>query len=403
MSQTHAMPNLNGAVVNADRFHTAILRTINAHLQCGTLTIVTPNGQRIQFRAPQPGPDGEITLHRWRTLRRMVFGGDVSFAEAFLDGDWSSPDVTSLIALAARNTAILDKVMQGSRAARLLNRVLHQFRGNSRRGSRRNIRAHYDLGNEFYACWLDVGMTYSSALYLRPDMTLEDAQTAKQDRVLELLALSPGQSVLEIGMGWGGLAERLARVGCRVTGLTLSSAQQAWSEQRLRGLDVEPVLRDYRNETGCYDRIVSIEMLEAVGEDYWPVYFGKLKSCLATGGTSVLQVITIADDRFEQYRRAADFIQRHIFPGGMLPSPTVLRQQVAAAGLRITACETFGQDYARTLAEWCRRFERSWPDIAAMGFPPRFRRLWHYYLCYCEAGFGAGALDVGLWRLEHAT
>jgi cyclopropane-fatty-acyl-phospholipid synthase len=281
------------------------------------------------------------------------------------------------------------------------NRLLHLVHANTRAGSRRNIQAHYDLGNDFYARWLDAGMTYSSALYPCTDLTLEEAQTAKQDRVLELLAPSAGQTVLEIGMGWGGLAERLAQEGCQVTGLTLSPSQLQHASGRLQGLAVQPHLRDYRDEAGRYDRIVSIEMLEAVGEVYWPTYFNKVRQCLATGGNAVLQVITIADHRFAQYRATPDFIQRYIFPGGMLPSPRVIREQATAAGLKITAHQTFSLDYARTLAEWLRRFEMAWPDIAVMGFPARFRRLWHYYLCYCEAGFRSGVLDVGLWRLEH--
>jgi len=401
MSQSNAIQGVLPVAISAGRFHAAILRRICTHLQCGTLTVVTPDGQRFSHRAPSSGPDAELVLHRWRALRRMVLGGDVAFADAFIDGDWSSPDVAALIELAARNTTILDHVMRGSVLMRLGNRLLHLVHANTRAGSRRNIQAHYDLGNDFYARWLDAGMTYSSALYPRTDLTLEEAQTAKQDRVLELLAPSAGQTVLEIGMGWGGLAERLAQAGCQVTGLTLSPSQLEHASGRLQGLAAQPHLRDYRDEAGRYDRIVSIEMLEAVGEVYWPTYFNKVRQCLATGGNAVVQVITIADHRFAQYRAAPDFIQRYIFPGGMLPSPRVIREQATAAGLKVTAHQTFGLDYARTLAEWLRRFEMAWPDIAAMGFPARFRRLWHYYLCYCEAGFRSGVLDVGLWRLEH--
>ena len=380
----------------------SLMRRLLAALECGSLAIVTPHGARLQHQAAQPGPAAELILHRWRALRRLLFGGDVGFAEAYLDGDWSSPDLSALFELAARNGPALSSSTQGIWPAQLLNRLSHMLRANTRTGSRRNIEAHYDLGNEFYQLWLDSGMSYSSALYLHPKMTLEEAQAAKQDRVLELLGAEQGQQVLEIGLGWGGLAERLARAGCAVTGLTLSPAQLEYAAKRLADLPVQPVLRDYRDESGRYDRIVSIEMIEAVGEEYWPAYFAKLKQCLAPGGAAVLQAITIDHAQFPQYRRQPDFIQRYIFPGGMLPSPEIIQAQAARVGLAVAARQNFGLDYARTLEEWRARFERAWPSIAAQGFPPRFRRLWNYYLSYCEGGFRAGQIDVGLWRLEHA-
>jgi cyclopropane-fatty-acyl-phospholipid synthase len=402
MSQTTMTAAVPGV---ASRFapRRMLLQRVCAGLRRGTLSIVLPDGSVVRHRAAAPGGDATVILHRWRSLRRLILGGDVAFAESFLDGDWSSPDLTALIELAARNAETLQQATQGSTPARWLNRLLHRMRANTRTGSRRNILAHYDLGNDFYRLWLDAGMTYSSALFTTPGMTLEEAQTAKQDRVLTLLSPRPAAHVLEIGIGWGGMAERMAQAGCQVTGLTLSPSQLTYAQARLDGTSASLHLRDYRDEVLQYDHIVSIEMLEAVGEDYWPAYFAQLKRCLGPGGSAVVQVITIADDRFETYRRTPDFIQRHVFPGGMLPSPAVMRQQVAQAGLAVTAHETFGLDYARTLAEWRRRFERAWPDIAAIGFPPRFRRLWLYYLSYCEAGFRAGALDVGLWRLEHAA
>ena len=379
------------------------LRRVAGGLRCGALTVVTPDGTRMHHRAAAPGPEAELVLRRWRPLRRLALAGDIGFAESSLDGDWTSPDVAALLELAARNAATLDGVMRGGLPMRLLQRALHRLRPNTRRGSRRNVMAHYDLGNAFYARWLDAGMSYSSALWPTPDMTLEQAQQAKQERVLALLDPGPDSHVLEIGLGWGGQAECLARAGCRVTGLTLSPAQHAHASARLAGLPAEAHLRDYRDETGRYDGIVSIEMLEAVGEAWWPTYFARLRDCLAPGGRAVLQVITIDDGRFAQYRRTTDFIQRHVFPGGMLPSPAIVRAQAAAAGLRVTACERFGLDYARTLLIWRERFEAAWPEIAALGFDERFHRLWHYYLCYCEAGFRSGLLDVGLWRLEHAA
>ncbi len=380
----------------------ALLRRACSALRCGTLTLTTPEGLRLRHRAAAPGPEAELVLHRWRALRRLFLAGDTGFAEAYLDGDWSSPDLAPLLQLGALNIQSLHELVQGTAWLQWLHRLGHRRRSNTRRGSRRNIQAHYDLGNAFYAQWLDAGMSYSSAYYPQPGLTLEQAQTAKQELVLEMLAPQPGQRVLEIGMGWGGLAERLVQAGARVTGLTLSPAQMQLAQARLAGSGAELLLQDYRDQNGQFERIVSIEMLEAVGEEYWPAYFGQLRRCLAPGGRALVQVITIADDRFAHYRQSTDFIQRHIFPGGMLPCPAVMHAQAAQAGLRVVQVERFGQDYARTLAEWRQRFEAAWPAIAEQGFPPRFRRLWNYYLCYCEAGFRIGALDVGLWQLEAA-
>ena len=382
-----------------------MLRQVMSPLQCGTGTIVTPDGTRATRRTGAPGPDATLVLHRWRTLRRLLFDGDVGFGEAFIDGDWSSPDVTAVIEIAARNHASLSKRINGTKVAQLLNRLRHRRHANTRRGSRRNIVHHYDLGNEFYAHWLDSGMTYSSALYTREDMTLDEAQEAKQDRVLALLDPPPGAKVLEIGCGWGGIAERLVARGCQVVGLTLSPSQLAHARARL-GATGHPALadlrlQDYRDTTGTFDGIVSIEMLEAVGERYWPAYFDALRARLKPAGRAVLQVITIAEERYEIYRSAPDFIQRYIFPGGMLPTDSIMRREIARAGLRLLSLETFGASYARTLAEWRQRFAQAWPDIAAMGFPERFRRMWEYYLHYCEGGFRAGAIDVGLWQVAH--
>ena len=374
-------------------------------LDCGSLSVILPNGRRILRQGRADGPAGTVTLHRWRALRRLLTGGDIGFAEAYMDGDWSSPDLTAFIEMVARNQSVIPGADGGAWPSRLVNRLRHLARANTLAGSRRNIVEHYDLGNEFYGRWLDSGMSYSSALFETPEQDLEAAQAVKHDRILAMLDPRPGQSALEIGIGWGSVAERLARAGADVTGVTLSPAQLGYARERLAAarLHADLRLQDYREITGCYDRIVSIEMLEAVGEAWWPVYFETLRRSLAADGVIVLQTITIADERFAAYRRAADFIQRHIFPGGMLPSPSILRAEVDRAGLAVEAVQTFGGSYARTLELWRERFDAAWADIESMGFSPRFKRMWTYYLAYCEAGFRSGAIDVGLWRLRHKS
>lgn len=286
-----------------------------------------------------------------------------------------------------------------------MTRFRHALNRNTRRGSRRNIAAHYDLGNDFYRLWLDPSMTYSSAIYSAPGETLDQAQRNKLDRVTELLGLSGGERVLEIGCGWGALAgHMIQRADCHVTGLTLSTEQLSYAQRQLteRGYAGKSDLRlqDYRDESGTYDRVVSIEMLEAVGEAYWPTFFANLRQRLDPQGAAVLQVITIDQSRFESYRRRPEFIQRYIFPGGMLPTTEILEQLVAKSGLRLTSSEFFGDSYAQTLADWHRRFLDTWPSIKALGFDDRFKRMWEYYLAYCRLGFEIGVLNVGLYRIE---
>jgi cyclopropane-fatty-acyl-phospholipid synthase len=381
-----------------------LIRRVLRHLDCGRLTILLPSGERIEHVGAIAGPHGMIALRDKAVLRRLLTRGDVGFAEGYVAGDWTSPDLTQLIALAAENVARLDRTLEGFWPVRLWRKLGHALRRNSAEGSRRNIAFHYDLGNDFYRLWLDESMTYSSAIALSSGKTLEQAQHAKLDRIAQLLALTGTEDVLEIGCGWGALAIRLAGDSRSFTGLTLSREQLAYAREQVdaRGLAerVQLRLQDYRAVDQRFDRIVSIEMLEAVGEAYWPVYFDKLRACLKPGGRIVLQAITIREDRFPSYKRSPDFIQRYIFPGGMLPTPAILREQADRAGLAITASETFGAGYADTLAEWRRRFDAAWPQVAALGFDPGFQRLWDYYLSYCEAGFRTGTIDVGLYVLE---
>ncbi|MEQ1715546.1 MAG: cyclopropane-fatty-acyl-phospholipid synthase family protein [Hyphomicrobium sp.] len=370
----------------------------------GTLVVELPSGKRIIRRAAH-GPEAVFKIARWRALSRLVARGDIGFAEGYMAGDWTTPDLAALFAWAQVNENALSPAWAGSAVQRLADRFRHIARANTRRGSRRNIAAHYDLGNDFYAAWLDPSMSYSSALYSDAAPTLEAAQSAKIDRAIELLEVTAGTKVLEIGCGWGALAERLiATHGSHVTGLTLSHEQLAYASARLR--DTDPtgtsaiMLKDYRDIAGTFDRIVSIEMLEAAGEKNWPAYFAKLRDCLNPGGVAVIQVITIEEPRFEAYRRRPDFIQRYIFPGGMLPTVQHMRELTAGAGLKLDHVELFGQSYARTLADWRERFLAAWPGMRGATGTERFRRMWEYYFSYCEIGFKTGATDVGLYRVR---
>jgi len=381
-----------------------VLRRLLPRIAVGQLTVFTPEGERLCSPQGLPGPQATMILNNWRSIRRLLLDGDIGLAEAYRDGDLHTPDLTALIELGARNDATLRKLVSGALPSRLLNRLRHVLNANTRRGSRRNITAHYDLGNAFYGRWLGASMMYSSALYEAPGETLEAAQQRRLDRIVTMLNLAGGEHVLEIGCGWGALAERLAREGCRVTAITLSPAQREAAQQRVSeaGLAdrVDIQLRDYRDVAGEFDRIVSIEMIEAVGRAYWPSYFDTLSRSLRPGGRVVLQAITIDDALFENYQQGTDFIQRYIFPGGCLPSVPVLKSSAKAAGLGVVDQLDFGDSYALTLKEWRRRFLDSWAEIAPMGFDEPFRRLWEFYLCYCEAGFRARTIDVNLIALQ---
>lgn len=372
----------------------------------GSLKLTLPNGDVIRRRGEQQGPEAEFSIQSWRELVRMLLDGNHAFADGYLDGQWTTPDLFALLSFFAVNERAFDTRTISSRLTSLRNRLSHQRRANTRRGSRRNIAAHYDLGNAFYRLWLDDAMNYSSALY-DANETLEAAQQAKLDRIMTLMDLSGGERVLEIGCGWGALAERLLRKSdCSVVGITLSLEQLAYAKARLApeaaGGRAEFSLKDYRDLDGTYDRIASIEMVEAVGERYWPLYFDTLRSSLTPGGIAVVQAITIEDWRFKDYRSRPDFIQRYIFPGGMLPTKERLQAQAERSGLVLVDRQDFGASYARTLEEWRRRFLEAWRDIAPLGFDARFRRMWEYYLTYCEVGFRAAMIDVSLFKFRRS-
>ncbi len=377
----------------------SLLRTLT-NLPHGTLAIRMPDGRAVKVGGNSPGPDAHLVLNNWKLPRRALAGGTIGIAESYMDGDWESPDVTTFLELFIVNTEVGEKVAGGANwVVATIQRLRHWLNENTRSGSKRNISAHYDLGNSFYSQWLDETMTYSSALYTTGANDLASAQTAKYRALAEATGIGPDSHVLEIGCGWGGFAEFAAReVGCKVTGLTISREQHDFAAERIQkaGLadKVEIKFQDYRDETGKYDHIASIEMFEAVGERYWPVFFDKMRQCLHPGGTAGLQIITINDDAYPAYRKRPDFIQRYVFPGGMLPSPTVLKSLGKASGLTYVGERIFPQDYARTLAEWRHRFRGSWSSIAKLGFGDRFRKLWEFYLYYCEAGFRAEYIDV---------
>ena len=371
----------------------------------GRLLIVLPSGNTIERVSAEGGPETVIEAHRWRGLWRILRDGESGFIDGYLDGDWSTPDLVRLLEFFMENETSFAQPAAPSWLTFIRSRLQHWARANTRRGSRRNIAAHYDLGNAFYEQWLDRGMNYSSARFDRAN-SLEAAQDAKLGRIVELMELAGGERVLEIGCGWGALAERMLKVpDCSVVGLTLSTEQLAYAQQRLKAEAARADLRlqDYRDVGGRFDRIASIEMFEAVGERYWPVYFDKIKSSLTERGSAVLQIITIDEKRFDVYRKTPDFIQRYIFPGGMLPTFSIIEQEVRRAGLKLVHAESFGDSYAETLREWRSRFLRAWPGIEQLGFDQHFRRMWEYYLAYCEVGFRFGSINVSLFKLAPST
>ena len=369
----------------------------------GSLRLVLPNGQRISFGSERPYK-ASLTFRNYRGVRKAIRRGALGFAEAYIDGDIECSDLVSLFRFVLQNQTLEESSESPLFRARVLDRVGHFQRRNTRQGSRRNITEHYDLGNAFFEAWLDSLMIYSSALYRDGTETLEEAQKAKLVTILDALKLEPGMHMLEIGAGWGALARAAARDhGISVRGITLSHEQLALARARAKvdGLDahVQFDLEDYRDSKGQYDRVVSIEMIEAVGEKNWPHYFQKLWDSLKPGGVALLQAITIGEEHFEVYRREPDFIQRYIFPGGMLPTKAILKQQSEMVGFRYEPVLAFGDSYAQTLEEWRSRFEAAWPQLAKQGFDKEFRRKWIYYLAYCQAGFSEGSIDVGLYRL----
>jgi cyclopropane-fatty-acyl-phospholipid synthase len=377
---------------------------ILTRLRRGRLDMSLPDGRILRFMGKEPGPMAELIVHDLKFVRTAAARGDVGFAEAFIDGKVDTPDLPLLLEYFNANWENIGPFGLGGAIARFFGNFRHMLRANTKKGSKRNILAHYDLGNDFYASWLDPTMTYSSALFASAEQTLEEGQMAKYRSIARNLQLKPGDHVLEIGSGWGGFAEVAAKeYGARVTSITISNAQHSLATQRISAAGladtVQIVMSDYRDVKGQFDAVASIEMFEAVGEEYWPSYFSKIAEVLKPGGRAALQIITIADEHFEEYRSRADFIQHYVFPGGMLPSPTRLREETERAGLGYSVDRMFGKDYARTVDEWSQRFDLAWDRIKGGKFDEQFRRLWIYYLSYCSAGFRTGTINVGQFVL----
>lgn len=367
-------------------------------IRCGTLEVSLPDGRRLAFKGATEGPTAQLVINDYRFAWRLLQGGDIGIAEAYLRGEWETPNLTQFLYLFCVNQDMLQSVLAHP-AVRWTQAFRHWLNRNTRRQARKNIHAHYDLGNDFYAAWLDPTMTYSSALFDQGGNDLSAAQLRKYQSLAQQIQLKPDHKVLEIGCGWGGFAEYAAKaVGANVVGLTISREQFDYAKRRIfhAGLadKVEIRLQDYRDERGSYDRIASIEMLEAVGEQFWPDYFRQLRDRLVSGGLAGIQTITIQDRLFANYRREIDFIRRYVFPGGMLPTPSTLKALGQGFGLPLADEKVFGHDYALTLATWRERFRAAWPGLVPFGFDERFRRLWEYYLSYCEAGFLSGNIDV---------
>jgi cyclopropane-fatty-acyl-phospholipid synthase len=368
----------------------------------GALRLVCPDGSALLF-----GDSSEpvtLTLNNWTPCRAALKSGDIGFAETYINGDWETDNLAGLLALFIHNRNAVESAIYGTWWGSLLYRLRHLFNRNSRSGSRRNIHAHYDIGNSFYRLWLDPSMTYSSALFSDPGASLQEAQQAKYRRIFDQLEVGAGSHILEIGCGWGGFAELAARNAVQLTGLTLSTEQREFAQHRLAlaGLanKVSLRLQDYRDTTGEFDAIASIEMFEAVGEVYWDSYFACVAQRLKPQGRACIQTITIADDLFERYRKGTDFIQQYIFPGGMLPSPSVFRAHAARHGLQVVDELAFGLDYAQTLALWMQSFQSQEQEVQALGFDQEFIRTWEFYLAYCEAGFRAGSIDLFQFTLQ---
>ena len=386
-------------------FEAIILRWLRK-IERGHFTIEFPSGARYILQGLEPEPVADLKIHDFRTLYRLLAGGDTGFAEGFMAGEWETSDLAALLRFGTANEDALSGTLGKHWVMSVVERLRHGLRANTRNGSRRNIAAHYDLGNSFYGQWLDETMTYSSAIFEDASESMVVAQRRKYMRLAEKLELTKGNRVLEIGCGWGGFAKYVtSEIGAKVTGITISKEQFAFANHMIDeaglGDKVDLRLMDYRDLEGRFDKIVSIEMFEAVGKDYWPTYFAIMSKVLKKGGRAVIQSITIDHAAYHSYANQPDFIQRYIFPGGMLPSLPMLERPLADAGLHLVCESGYASHYARTLDQWRQRFNAAWPQFGEQQFDNRFKRMWDLYLAYCEGGFRAGMIDVKQMLLMH--
>ncbi|WP_420546765.1 class I SAM-dependent methyltransferase [Curvivirga sp.] len=382
------------------------LKALLNGLEYGALKIVFPNGEILGFDGHVGnGPTATILLKNYKPIRTFFLKGELAFAESYLTGEWDTPDLTALFEFALANEKSLSPDKKGNFLVKFMQRLGHLRNANSRAGSRKNISFHYDLGNRFYEKWLDQSMTYSSALFEQGAETLEDAQNLKYRKIAQMAELKQDETILEIGCGWGGFSEVAANeYGAKIHGVTLSTEQLDFATKRYAdggyADKASASLTDYRDTEGQYDKIVSIEMFEAVGHEYWSTYFKVIQDRLKPGGIALLQVILIDDKRFEKYRRNVDFIQKYIFPGGLLPSKQALSYSIDQHGLTLEEDFLFGRSYAKTCQIWRDEFLANWEEIEPLGFDEKFKRMWLYYLSYCEAGFAKGSIDVGLFKIR---
>ena len=395
---------------NTSRLGTETLLSLLSQLSSGHLKMVLPDGNIREFGNKSDALHAELQILDWSVFKQVLSHGDIGFAESYIRGEWNTPDLKAILELAIRNRTILEKAIYGSWYGSILYRIRHWLRDNSKTGSRKNIHAHYDLGNAFYTLWLDPTMSYSSAWFSEGEkQSLADAQRAKISRILQSLDTKAGDHILEIGCGWGGVMEEALRSNTAITGLTLSTEQKAFAEDRLKKVQsqvehsnpFEVRLQDYRDCQEQFEGIASVEMFEAVGEKHWPEYFQTIAKCLKPGGKACIQTIVIAEELFERYRHNTDFIQQYVFPGGMLPSRTSFKESAAKAGLQIEGEFAFGADYAKTLCLWRDNFNRKLDKVHGLGFDEAFIRLWNFYLMYCAAGFAERNIDVVQFTLSH--
>jgi len=375
-----------------------------SNVKSGHLALTLPDGRTEYFGASSDDLHADLHILDWNVFKDVLKHGDIGFAESYIRGQWNTSNLKAILEIAIRNRTLLEKAIYGSWFGSLFYRFKHRLRNNSKSGSRKNIHAHYDLGNPFYSLWLDPSMTYSSAWFSGDlQLPLAQAQSNKYRRILSAIDAVPGKRILEIGCGWGGFIEEAALTGCHVTGLTLSREQQKFAQERLaqKGLASEIRFQDYRDCKDQFDGIASIEMFEAVGENHWEQYFRTIASALKSGGKACIQTIVIAEELFERYRSSTDFIQQYVFPGGMLPSKSAFKEYAARAGLRIQDEFAFGSDYAKTLCIWYESFNGRLDQVRQLGFDEAFVRLWNFYLMYCAAGFSERNIDVVQFTLVH--